>query len=127
MIDFSWIYDEYFSKKLPDPEHVNYGYCYVWAWIAHVSSTKTLRKKVVLCADGGGYHAFVRVGDRVFDSESPRGAMDWRLLRSYLRMDVRLHTMTEFRSHREWLKKAGLGQRSIESMARDFGWTKSTK
>ncbi len=70
--------DKYLSHV--HASRINCGHCYVWAWIvaAYVPSAKlwcdTLREG--WNGQPYAYHAFPRIGNRFFDSESPQGVLD---------------------------------------------------
>jgi hypothetical protein len=69
------ITEEHFPQHVDDPEFINYGQCFMWAYLAH----KTF--KGVQLWDTP-YHAFVRYGKKFYDSENPQGVEDWRDLRA---------------------------------------------
>jgi hypothetical protein len=59
--------------KAVHPYLINEGECYKWAFCAY-------------CLYGGRlystrYHAFIKLGERYFDSEALQGVLDWRELR----------------------------------------------
>lgn len=83
------------DRHLPhvSPHAVNEGHCYVWAWIvaAFVPQaalwSDTLRF-LPWSEDGErpyAYHAFPRIGNRFFDSESPHGVLDPAELKCFKR------------------------------------------
>lgn len=63
---------------LDDAEHINWGWCYHWAYFAY-------------CLYGGQLwsskdHAFIKINDLFYDSESPDGILDWRRLNCMKRL-----------------------------------------
>lgn len=77
------------KKHLPHVafSQINAGHCYVWAWIvaAHVSSAKLWAdtKRLDPWDRPYAYHAFPRIGNLFFDSDSPQGVRDPASLRCF--------------------------------------------
>jgi len=67
-LDLSEITQKYFPE-VEDPEDINCGRCYQWAWLAYLKT----RGQLLTYDDVFGSHAFIRVGDRYYDSSRPQG------------------------------------------------------
>lgn len=84
--NLAWITHVWFWD-FQDKSLINSGFCYLWAWIAHLAHpeaklcywdcpTKWSTLRYV--------HAFVKIGDLYFDSSRPCGVRDWRRLKFFL-------------------------------------------
>lgn len=64
-----FISDYFLSKfKLEDYSRINRGYCYYWAYVVN----KLFGGK--LCTvEENGMHAYVKIGNKYYDAERPRG------------------------------------------------------
>ena len=85
MPNLTWITKKYFPQL--SPRLINSGNCYNWAYIAYQSYNNV---KLFTIEDFGG-HAFVKIGQRYFDSQNPRGVLHWSsldLLREICRDNV---------------------------------------
>ncbi|MGH2481370.1 MAG: hypothetical protein ACRDHW_17085, partial [Ktedonobacteraceae bacterium] len=71
-IDVPFVNRTFFPND-KDPSAINKGRCFLWAYIAF-----RLYKGVELWSFGS--HAFVKQGDRFYDSVSPKGERDWKNL-----------------------------------------------
>lgn len=78
-IDFSFIQKEFFPFQTP--KQVNSGSCFNWCYILYL----LYPNKVTLYSDSKCVHAFVKIGDLYFDSESPTGVEHWTKLQTYKR------------------------------------------
>lgn len=76
-VDLSEITSKYFHD-FEDPDIINTGWCFVWAWLAHL---KTGAQLITYCTGlskygwDGDAHAFVRIGNRYYDSSAPTGVL----------------------------------------------------
>lgn len=76
--NLSFVFDNHVSK-IVSRGLVNLGFCYVWAWVA-----KIYLPEADLCSDSSGFHAFIRLDGKFYDSNRPvLGTEDWRKLRTY--------------------------------------------
>lgn len=69
------ITEQHFPDHIDEPDAINYGHCFMWAYLAH----KTF--KGVQLWDTP-QHAFVRYGKKFYDSENPDGVANWQDLRA---------------------------------------------
>lgn len=76
MTDLSFITELYFSD-FDDPDVINTGWCFVWAWMAHQhTGAKLYTYELVM-----DLHALVEIDGRFYDSSAPRGVKPKRLSR----------------------------------------------
>jgi hypothetical protein len=80
MLDLNWITKKYFPDL--SPHLINRGNCFNWAYIAYMNYDNTKLYSV----DEYGGHAFVKIGNRYFDAENPRGVEHWAHLVSIMDM-----------------------------------------
>lgn len=73
LITQAMMIDPYFSY-IKKPSDVNNGDCYYWAFVASQLYGGVLCS--VRCRFGS--HAFVKIDNKYYDSESPNGVNDWR-------------------------------------------------
>lgn len=74
MIDLAWLTERYFYD-FGDPDVINSGWCYVWAWLAKLAHPEA---QLLVYHDDSApsaycQHAFVQIGDLYFDSSKPTG------------------------------------------------------
>jgi hypothetical protein len=76
VVDLSEITRKYFWD-FEDPDVINSGWCFVWAWLAHLKtgaqlvSYHTGFRRIGMGLNDA--HAFVRIGALYYDSSAPRG------------------------------------------------------
>lgn len=75
-------FDPHFISQTFFPTHsletINYGSCFEWAYLAF-----KIFHKVDIClwsTEECNYHAFIKIGDKFYDSEAHDGRMSWRQL-----------------------------------------------
>lgn len=96
MPNLNWISQKYFPHLTP--RLINCGDCYNWAYIAYISYN---RVKLFTIDEYGG-HAFIKINNKYFDSESPQGIIDWtqlkilRLMGDIRQMYPRQQALDEF-------------------------------
>ena len=74
MPNLTWISKKYFPDLYP--RLINSGNCYNWAYIAYQNYNNV---KLFTIDDYGG-HAFVKIGQKYFDAQNPRGVGHWAFL-----------------------------------------------
>lgn len=79
-LDLSHITCDYFGD-FEDPDVINTGWCYVWAWLAKLSCPEAVL--YTQYTSGLSMHAFVRVGALYFDAQRPTGVPRYKLLPWY--------------------------------------------
>lgn len=68
-----FITETYFPEYQDNPELINQGQCFQWAYLAHQTFAGTELWDL-------HYHAFIKYKGRFYDSETPNGVKDWREL-----------------------------------------------
>ena len=63
------------TKNLKLPKDINRGNCYRWAYVAYM-----LYGGDLISVERFGAHAFIKIGNKYYDSESPQGVEDWKHL-----------------------------------------------
>jgi hypothetical protein len=71
-LDLRPITHRYFSD-FEDPDVINTGWCYVWAWLAKLRHPEA---QLVIYDEFLDGHACVRIGDLYYDSSQPLGVRD---------------------------------------------------
>jgi len=61
-----------------DIHDINKGYCFNWAMLAY----RTYGGKLCTVTNYSG-HAFIKLKGKYYDSETPKGVKNWRLLKAY--------------------------------------------
>jgi len=74
--------DLYWGIQFLNARTINDGNCLLWAVLAR----RHCRRAKLLKVTHFGLHAFVKIGDRFFDSETPSGVRDWRDLPYFKRV-----------------------------------------
>lgn len=69
--------------RLKKPADINDGLCYYWAYVAYKLFGGSL-----ITVDSWGGHAFIKVNDLYYDSETPDGVEDWSKLPFFVFYDV---------------------------------------
>ena len=69
---------ETYFKDWNDPEQINMGRCFIWAYLAHQTFT---------CVELWHHpnHAFVRWNGKFYDAELTKGIADWRKIPAIIR------------------------------------------
>lgn len=67
---------------MSDPSKINDGDCYIWAYVAHHLIDNSILCSVISLL---GSHAFIKIDNRYYDSESLKGENDWRDLKYFKR------------------------------------------
>ncbi len=107
--DLSVITTTYFYD-FEDPEIINAGWCWVWAWLAHLAHPNAQLRTVDTsqCA-----HAFVKIGSLYYDSLNPLGVRTVRSMRFFVEEgfvvtpgDVLRQTPEEFMEHWKYAAKS---------------------
>lgn len=81
MLDLQYLTDAWLKKykyRLYDPSDINYGDCYRWSFLAHRLHGGQLIS--VTITENNTSHAFLKIGDKYYDSETPQGIKNWRRL-----------------------------------------------
>lgn len=71
MPNLNWITKKHFSNL--SPQQINLGNCYNWALVAY----QNYNNVKLYSTDNHGGHAFVKIGQKYFDAESPLGELHW--------------------------------------------------
>ncbi len=74
-LNLSWIFKQHFAFHR-HPKYVNEGDCYIWAYIAFLENPGALLFST-------WHHAFIKIGNLYYDSESPQGVRHWKELAFY--------------------------------------------
>jgi len=82
MPNLTWITKKYFPQL--SPQQINLGNCYNWALVAYTNYNNS---NLFTWADGGG-HAFVKIGSKYFDAQSPCGVSHWSSLESFKPLNI---------------------------------------
>lgn len=77
MPNLSWITKKFFSNL--SPQQINLGNCYNWALVAYKNYNNV---KLYSTIERGG-HAFVKIGNKYFDAQSPLGEVHWTNLKFF--------------------------------------------
>ncbi len=85
----------FFPKYRRCPDKINHGQCFIWAWLCH-----RIFRDVVLCDSDN--HAFVKYGDKFYDSERLAGMSDWRDLPATQGWDNPARWFTARHFQKEW-------------------------
>jgi hypothetical protein len=95
-----------YRKRLHTSLDINYGDCFRWAMLAYklyggqlISVTLMVENSWEgypgqLVSDGS--HAFIKLDDKYYDSESPEGVNDWQELKYFSRLDVSMYDNWEY-------------------------------
>jgi len=71
MPNLTWITKKYFPQL--SPRQINLGNCYNWAYTAY----KNYNNARLFTVEEYGGHAFIKIGQKYFDAESPMGEQHW--------------------------------------------------
>lgn len=63
----------YFPDDIVSPQQINYGRCFMWAYMGH----ETFRNTEIWCT---AVHAFLKHRGLYFDSETLNGSANWKSL-----------------------------------------------
>lgn len=77
MPDMSIVTQRYFTD-FDDPDVINTGWCYIWAWMAYLHFGPDVQLATYEDSDGG--HALVIHNGRFYDSSAPQGVEDMEQL-----------------------------------------------
>lgn len=98
-MNLQFITDRYFSD-FDDPCVINMGWCFVWAWMAHIHTGAQLWT----WWNGRAAHAFIEIDGRFFDCDVPRGVDGIDSIPFFLEIEeetptrrARAHTPEEFK------------------------------
>jgi|SRR3989304_2471428 len=107
--DLSHITNQFF----PDVPvcYINRGYCYYWVYIAKILYPQG--ELFTLYTYGG--HAFIKIGDLFYDSDSPKGVRSWKRLKVLKNTPPLDETMLHRQTLKEFAKWWGIRTRSINS------------
>lgn len=68
-------------------ENINHGYCFNWAFLAYRKHTEAVLCTVDTEECG---HAFIKLKNKYYDSETQQGVKDWRQLRTLKKKKIGL-------------------------------------
>jgi|CXWL01.1.fsa_nt_gi hypothetical protein len=82
-LNLTHITKKLFPDAIHEPSTINYGHCYNWAFAAYLYYKD--KKTVSLWSDLESYHAFIKIDQKFYDAESPKGVYDQLDLQCYVR------------------------------------------
>ena len=90
-------YIKYHRRRVSQAWELNYGYCFRWCAIAHKLKKGKLISVTIICEDSldeisnkyiqGSSHAFIKIKNKYYDSESINGVKDWHQLGFFIRQE----------------------------------------